>query len=84
MPSNIETIARRIVDDVGRPRLSANQWATLADVAERLGIDGTTTEEAAALAVEKGWIELERGQRIDLTDKGRGLLDGKSAGGAGA
>jgi len=67
MASETETLARHIVSTLynatdGRPQ----QWRSLA------GISATReTEAAVKLAVDRGWLLVERGHSVCLTDEGR-------------
>ena len=67
MPSEVEKLARHIVASLyattgGRPQ----QWRSLAGISE-------TAEAKAAvqLAVDRGWLLIEGGHSICLTDAGR-------------
>lgn len=67
MPSEVEKIARHIVHSLyvttgGRPQ----QWRSLAGISET-----RETEAAVQLAVDRGWLLIERGHSICLTDEGR-------------
>ncbi len=65
MASKIETQALRLVDQVhsatgGRPQ----QWRSL------MGLSGAT-DEAVQHAVDQGWVIVEGGHSVCLTDEGR-------------
>ena len=72
MPSEVEKLARHIVNSLyestgGRPQ----QWRSLAGIYE--------SEEATAavqLAVDRGWLLVEGGHSICLTDEGRRVGEG--------
>lgn len=67
MPSEVEKLARHIVNSLyetteGRPQ----QWRSL------VGISETAEAKAAVqLAVDRGWLLIEGGHSICLTDAGR-------------
>lgn len=67
MSSKTETLARHILGSLydatgGRPQ----QWRSLAGISET-----RETAEAVQLAVDRGWLLIERGHSICLTDEGR-------------
>lgn len=67
MPSEVEKLARHIVNSLyetteGRPQ----QWRS------QVGISETAeTKAAVQLAVDQGWLLIERGHSLCLTDAGR-------------
>lgn len=70
MPSKTETLAlhlmRQLYDSTtGRPM----QWRSLAGISE-----GGETQEAVQLAVDRGWLLVEGGHSVCLTDAGRRVL----------
>jgi len=72
MPSKPETMAlhlmRALYDSTaGRPL----QWRLLAGIS-----DASETQEAVQLAVDRGWLLVEGGHSVCLTDEGRQLLHG--------
>ena len=72
MPSKIEPLAlhlmRALYDSTGgRPM----QWRSLAGIS-----DVAETREAVQLAVDRGWLLVEGGHSVSLTDAGRQLLHG--------
>jgi len=69
MPSEVEKLARHIVNSLyeatgGRPQ----QWRSLAGISET-----TETKAAVQLAVDRGWMLIEGGHSVCLTDAGRRL-----------
>lgn len=69
MPSKTEALAlhlmRALYDSTtGRPM----QWRSLAGISE-----GGVTQEAVQLAVDRGWLLVEGGHSVCLTDEGRRL-----------
>lgn len=69
MASETERLARHIVQSLydatdGRPQ----QWRGLAGFS-----DTRETSDAVSLAVERGWLLLEGGHSVCLTDAGREL-----------
>lgn len=67
MPSQTESLARHIMRSLydatdGRPQ----QWRSLAGISET-----SEAEAAVQLAVERGWLLVERGHSVCLTDEGR-------------
>lgn len=67
MPSESEKLARHIVISLynatgGRPQ----QWRALAGISET-----AETKAAVQMAVDRGWLLIERGHSICLTDEGR-------------
>ena len=69
MSSETETLARHLVRALynateGRPM----QWRMLA------GLDGVTAD-AIEFAVARGWLLIERGHSVCLTDAGRRLAE---------
>jgi hypothetical protein len=76
MASRNETLARRIVRDVGAyTGGQAGRWAMLHAIARRLVLrDQVEVDRAVALAKENGWVELEGLHRVRLTDAGRALF----------
>lgn len=70
MPTKPETLAlhlMRALHDAtdGRPM----QWRSLAGIS-----DVAETREAVQLAVDRGWLLVEGGHSVCLTDEGRQLL----------
>lgn len=71
MSRKSETLALNIMREIhdatgGRPL----QWRSLAGIA-----DVAETQEAVQLAVDHGWLLIEGGHSICLTDAGRQRLD---------
>lgn len=69
MPSEVEKLARHIVNSMyettgGRPQ----QWRSLAGISET-----AETKAAVQLAVDRGWLLIEGGHSVCLTDAGRKL-----------
>ena len=69
MPSETEKLARHIVASLydatdGRPQ----QWRSLAGISETVA-----TKAAVQLAVDRGWLLIEGGHSVCLTDAGRRL-----------
>lgn len=67
MPAEPEALAlhlmRALYDATdGRPM----QWRSMAGIA-----DGSETQEAVQLAVDRGWLLVEGGHSVCLTDEGR-------------
>ena len=67
MPSKPEALALHIMRSLydatgGRPM----QWRSLAGIS-----DGGETQEAVQLAVDRGWLLVEGGHSVCLTDEGR-------------
>ena len=67
MPSVTEKLARHIVASLydatgGKPQ----QWRSLAGISET-----TETKAAVQLAVDRGWLLIQGGHSICLTDEGR-------------
>ncbi|WP_425065639.1 hypothetical protein [Reyranella sp.] len=61
-------LIRALYDSTGgRPM----QWRSLAGISE-----GGETQEAVHLAVDRGWLLVEGGHSVCLTDAGRQLLHG--------
>jgi hypothetical protein len=58
----------------GRPM----HWRSIVPVADRAGVDDPTA--AIAAAVEQGWLEVEGGHSVYLTDAGRRLDSGDKPG----
>ena len=72
MATSIDTLARHIVRMLhaatdGRPQA----WRSLAGISSV-----PATETAVVHAVRQGWLLLERGHSICLTDAGRRLVEG--------
>jgi hypothetical protein len=75
MPSKAEALARRFCaalasDTAGRPM----QWRMIAPIAARARLR-TEQDQRAALtyAVEQGWLEVEGGHSVQLTEAWRRL-----------
>lgn len=72
MPSKTETLARHIISSLydatgGR----SQQWRSLAGISE-----AGETAEAVQLAVDRGWLLIEGGHSVCLTDEGRRIASG--------
>lgn len=72
MPSEVEKLARHIVNSLyvttgGRPQ----QWRSLAGISET-----AETKAAVQLAVDRGWMLIEGGHSVCLTEAGRRLGEG--------
>jgi len=70
MPTDSEKLARHIMwtlfsATVGRPQ----QWRSISEIS-----DAPETQEAVQLAVDRGWLLVEGGHSICLTDSGRRLI----------
>lgn len=55
------------IDTDGRPM----RWRSIGPIADRAGVQDAAA--AVATAVEQGWIEVEGGHSVCLTEKGRRL-----------
>ncbi|TBR29401.1 MAG: hypothetical protein EPO10_08120 [Reyranella sp.] len=71
MSRKAETLALNIMSEIhdatgGRPL----QWRSLAGIS-----DVAETQEAVQLAVDHGWLLIEGGHSICLTESGRQMLD---------
>jgi hypothetical protein len=86
MASRNETLARRIVRDVGAyTGGQAGRWAMLHSIARRLVLrDQEEVDRAGSLARENGWVELEGLHRVRLTDAGRSLFGSNDKGNDGS
>lgn len=72
MSSEAEALARHIMRSLydatdGLPQ----QWRSLAGISET-----SESEAAVRLAVDRGWLLVERGHSICLTDEGRRIASG--------
>ena len=73
MSTNVEGLARQIVRDIrtctnNRPQ----QWVSLPTIAERLALtDDAAIKAALQHAIHKGWMIVEGGHSLCLTDAGR-------------
>ncbi len=71
MPSNIEALARHLVRALydatdGRPQ----HWRSLAGLGK-----GSDSAAAVQLAIDRGWLLIEGGHSVCLTDEGRQLAE---------
>jgi hypothetical protein len=76
MTARTETLARRLVRNVfqytgGRPM----RWVSVGSVAHRMmEIDADAVLKSVELARAKGWLNVEGGHSVCLTDVGRRLI----------
>lgn len=73
MRSKIETLARWIVRDVSTyTRNRALAWVPWSTIAARLALgENAPIAEALVHAVDQGWMMVEGGHTVCLTDRGR-------------
>jgi hypothetical protein len=66
-------MARRLLVAAQKATAHKNpgSWVMAYDVADNLGLNDV--DDAVRLAAEKGWLEVEGGQSVRLTDAGRRL-----------
>jgi hypothetical protein len=71
-----ETLARRIVADVGRATSERpTGWVMLHEVARHLKVDGASAKAAMRVAIAWGWLNSQGSSfyQVCLTDAGRAL-----------
>ena len=72
MPSTLDQAAMNLCRALAAATAGAPmQWRSLETMARRAGLRGDQVDSVTARAVAKGWLLLEGGHSICLTDAGR-------------